>query len=67
MKTKRELKIDYGGLVCASCKHPIIWQAADREGKKRKGLKHINYEQHGTTEIITISIYCYCGCVEARD
>ena len=67
MRTKRELKIHYDGLICASCKHPIIWQADDRKGKKREVLKHINYKQYGTTEIITISIDCYCGCMEARD
>ena len=67
MKTKRELKIDYWGLICTSCKHPIIWQVADREGKKHEVLKHINYEQYGTTEIITISMDCYCGCKEARE
>ena len=67
MATKRELKIDYRGLACASCKHPIIWQASDREGKRREVLRHINYEQHSTTEIITISTDCYCGCMKARD
>lgn len=68
LRLKKELKIDYYGLVCASCNHPIIWEASDQEGEKHAVLKHIDYVmQHGKTEIITISKECFCGCIKARD
>jgi hypothetical protein len=66
MKTKKELKIDYRGLICR-CGHPIIWQSTDNKGIKRKLLEHINLEQYGATKIIIISKDCWCDCREARD
>jgi hypothetical protein len=67
LRLKKELKIDYYGLVCASCNHPIIWEASDQEGEKHAVLKHIDYVQYRTTEIIKISKECRCGCIKARD
>ena len=67
MKTKQELYIEYQGLICSNCKHPIIWQAADKEGMTRGQLEHIDLEQYDTTKIIKISKDCWCGCQKARD
>ena len=55
METKRELKIDYRGLICASCKHPIIWQVADREGKKHEVLEAILKDYRGDGRIAALS------------
>ena len=64
---KPELKIDYDGLICSSCKHPIIWQAADIKGRHRDKLQHIDVREYDDTKIITISDDCICGCSEAID
>ena len=66
-KQKKFLKVEYQGLTCAYCDDPIIWQARDAKGKTLEELKHLNVQDFQPTLIITISNYCQCGCIEAKE
>lgn len=59
--------VEYQGLICAVCNHPIIWQDIKKEIPRKEQLKHISLATTRKAAIITISEKCQCGCTTVRD